>query len=72
MLAGVLRQGLPEDIPDNRENGRRGLPGQFTKDENAVIRQGNQAGWLVNVRLRTASPPPGLMGDAVFRGPHSL
>jgi len=64
--------GLSEDIPDNRENGRRGLPGQFSDDENAVMRRANHAGLLVQVRQGTACPPPGLMGDAVFRGPDSL
>jgi hypothetical protein len=42
--------GLSEDIPDNRENGRRGLPDQFVEDENAVIRQANHVGSLVHVR----------------------
>ena len=37
---------LPEDVPDNQENGRRGLPGQSREGRAALIRQAHQGGFL--------------------------
>jgi len=50
MTTGRYLGGLPEDIPDNQENGWRALSGRFREGENAVIRPANQAGLLVHVR----------------------
>jgi len=62
---------LAEDIPDDEENGWSSAPGHVGECESALVNRAQQVGLPAGILQETAYPPPGSMGDAVFRGPHS-
>jgi hypothetical protein len=68
---GFFRKGLAENIQRNRHDGRSASLRQFQELENRVMGPADESSFVRSDVPRTGLPPPGSMGEPVFREPDS-